>query len=323
MLGSISDATVRSLVIGLVVISVVSFGAGVMTESVELQQDTPVLTPGDETGPGGEMNQTGGIGGDGEDGEGSGVADMRLTQCIDFLNSLPGTIAYFGAALLALFVANRRFSSGTTLLAGFGLAPFVLAGYFLNTDCVDPTGEPDRAVFPTPDPGADLISIPEVSPVVLVAFVGVILVGAAVVILRATGDQGALIDEDVPEEHETDVRDLARAAKAAADRLEKHNVDVDNAVYRAWWEMTRLLDVPNPKSATPREFADAAVEVGMSGEHVDELTTLFEEVRYGQRDAAAREEHAIEVFRTIEEEYGDDLGDPFDEDEDDEGRDAA
>lgn len=312
MLGSLSGPTVRSLVIGLAVISVLSFGAGTLADSVDLAADSGVgPIEGDEQNvPDGEEVGSG-IGDEDGGGEDIGIGDMRLTRCVDALNSAPGTAAYFGVAFIALYLTKRRFNTGTAMLAGFGVAPFVLAGYFLNTDCVDISGEPERGIFPTPDPGTQLFQLPDVSPVILAGVVGVVLIGAAVVILRATGEQAPVVDEEVPDEHEPDVRDLARAARAAADRLEKHNADVDNAVYRAWWEMTRLLDVPNPKSATPGEFAEAAVEVGMAREHVAELTTLFEEVRYGQRDPETREEHAIEVFRMIEQEYSGDMANPF------------
>jgi hypothetical protein len=68
--------------------------------------------------------------------------------------------------------------------------------------------------------------------------------------------------------------------------------------------MTSLLDVPNPDSATPGEVADAAVAAGLSEDDVSELTRLSEDVRYGERDAATREELAVSVFRSVEESYG-------------------
>lgn len=83
--------------------------------------------------------------------------------------------------------------------------------------------------------------------------------------------------------------------------------------------MTSLLAVPDPDTATPGEFADAAVAAGLDEADVTELTRLFEDVRYGERDAAAepigdsgaadsdgtatREERAVSVFRAIEAAY--------------------
>jgi len=137
---------------------------------------------------------------------------------------------------------------------------------------------------------------------------GVVLVGTAAALYRASGgDTISDIDDRDPESDDADQftpRDLAAAAGRAADRLEEHNADVDNEVYRAWWEMTSMLDVADPDTATPGEFADAAVAAGMGADDVAELTRLFEEVRYGQRDPASREKVALSVFRSIEHAYG-------------------
>ncbi|MFC7194534.1 DUF4129 domain-containing protein [Halosimplex aquaticum] len=155
-----------------------------------------------------------------------------------------------------------------------------------------------------------MIHAVDVPPEAVLGVFGVVLVGTAAVLLRASGgetvtdvSQGSAAAEDGDP---VDPRDLAVAAGRAADRLEARNADVDNEVYRAWWEMTSLLDVPNPDSATPGEFAEAAVAVGLREDDVTELTRLFEEVRYGERDAESREELAVSVFRAIEDSYGGD-----------------
>jgi len=80
---------------------------------------------------------------------------------------------------------------------------------------------------------------------------------------------------------------------------------VENEVYRAWREMTGHLDVENPESSTPAEFAAAAESVGMDDAHVAELTDLFREVRYGGAAATDdREQRAIDALRAIESTYG-------------------
>jgi hypothetical protein len=136
-------------------------------------------------------------------------------------------------------------------------------------------------------------------------------VAVAAVLFRASGDQTVttLGEEEDDTGEQPDVADLAAAAGEAAERLQEHDADVDNEVYRAWWEMTSLLNVPKPDSATPGEFAEAAIEAGLDESHVDDLTTLFEEVRYGRRDPESREERAIAVFQDIEAEYGEAGGD--------------
>lgn len=315
MAGYLSGNSRRALLVGVVAISVISFGAATVTDSLALQGDGFDLDGGG-TDTGTTDNGTGSVGsidGSGTEDDGT-ISNVNITTCVEPLNTLPGAGAYFGLAILGVYGLKRRYSVGTAMLTGFGVAPFLLVGYFLMTDCPELGGDDEPPINP-PNP-TEGIPIPDVPPLVLVGVLGVVLLVAAAAVVRATGDQYDDLEdpEDEAEEAEADVSDLAAAAGAAADRLEKHNADVDNAVYRAWWEMTQLLDVPEPDSWTPGQFADAAVEVGMSRDHVEELTTLFEEVRYGRRDPEGREDHAVEVFRTIEEEYGEDVRTSFDED---------
>jgi hypothetical protein len=98
---------------------------------------------------------------------------------------------------------------------------------------------------------------------------------------------------------------IAAAAGSAADRIE-HTGEVDNEVYRAYREMTADLDVLNPASATPAEFRAAALEAGLAREDVDELTAVFEDVRYGgEAPTEERERRAVDALRRIERTDGD------------------
>lgn len=141
------------------------------------------------------------------------------------------------------------------------------------------------------------------APVLLVVFViGLALTGAVLGLFKT-----ARVDtrEDLEESEVDGESDTAvgRAAGRAADRLEEQ-VDVDNEVYRAWREMVALLDVDEPDTCTPGEFATAAIEGGLGPEDVDELTRLFEDVRYGEtRPTEEYERRAITVFRRIEDRY--------------------
>ncbi|WP_293033289.1 DUF4129 domain-containing protein [Natronococcus sp.] len=103
----------------------------------------------------------------------------------------------------------------------------------------------------------------------------------------------------------TEAAAVGSAAGRAADRIDEGTA-ADNEVYRAWREMTAPLEVDRPNSSTPREFADAAIEAGLERDHVDELTRLFEDVRYGGSETtAAMERRAVSVLRKIESEYAD------------------
>lgn len=130
-----------------------------------------------------------------------------------------------------------------------------------------------------------------------------LLVGAAVAASRLDTD-GEPDDADDPDTAAGDPGEtataVARTASAAAARIEAGG-DVDNEVYRAWREMTRLLEVPDPETTTPREFEAAAVEAGFDRDDIAALTDLFETVRYGDRPVGSAEaERAVTLLRRIE-----------------------
>ena len=148
-------------------------------------------------------------------------------------------------------------------------------------------------------------------PLAVVAVLAVLAVAMVGAVLVTRGDGGdddpfAALEDDEGEDETglVDVDEFAAAAGRAADRIEATD-DVDNEIYRAWVEMTRHLDVPHPESSTPGEFAAAAVDAGIDREDVDELTALFERVRYGHTAATSeRENRALDALRRIEAQYG-------------------
>jgi hypothetical protein len=144
-------------------------------------------------------------------------------------------------------------------------------------------------------------------PSLLLGVILVVLVVAAVLLLfLATGNAGEEPDreEETPPDPPTpDIGAVGRAAGEAADRI-AGEADAGNEVYRAWAEMTDHLAVDGPESSTPAEFAEAAVDAGMAPDDVRELTSLFEEVRYGTVEATEdREERAVAALRRIEAGY--------------------
>lgn len=140
-------------------------------------------------------------------------------------------------------------------------------------------------------------------PVLLLAIFAFAFLVAVAAVLRSTGGDAA---SDAPPDQPGDVAAVGRAAGRAADRI-REGTHADNEVYRAWREMTGLLDVPNPESSTPGEFADAAVAAGMTAGDVDELTRLFESVRYGGVDPdRSLERRALSAFDRIEASYAED-----------------
>jgi hypothetical protein len=148
-------------------------------------------------------------------------------------------------------------------------------------------------------------------PVAVLAIVGMVLVAGVILVARASHgpDQDAAAPVSSGDDEEstdgTGVAAVGEAAGRAADDIEGE-VDTSNAVYRAWREMTDALDVARPETSTPAEFASAAVDAGMAREDVDELTRLFEDVRYGgATPSAERERRAVDALRRIERTYAD------------------
>ena len=277
----------------------------------------------------------GGVGGAGDEGGPTGEAgDVGLSPspsgggtvslppaCYEFLREPPALVA-FAAVLLALaWVIYRDTNSAlaTGVVVGAMGFPVAVLGWALST-CRPADGEIEFALggasadegglLPEGGGGAGLgggegaASTPELLfGLVVVAA----LVASVVVLLGAGGDDEAEGSEAAAgsddESDDPDLRAVGRTAGAAADRIERS--DVDNGVYRAWRDMTEALDVDRPASSTPAEFAAAAVDAGVDEEPVEALTAVFERVRYGGEEATAeRERRAAEALRRIEERHG-------------------
>jgi hypothetical protein len=148
----------------------------------------------------------------------------------------------------------------------------------------------------------------DLSNLAIVIFGGVLalLVLAAAIVLRGDDEEEA---GDDGEGEGAETEELARIAGEAADRIEdgeSSDAEAENEVYRAWREMTEVLDVENRETTTPREFSRQAVDAGIAPDDVRELTDLFEAVRYGgESPTDDREQRALDVLRRIESTYGD------------------
>lgn len=257
-------------------------------------------TPREAIGPG---NTTGG-GSGGATNSSVGSSYQSLTTCVEFLSSTLGTMLVIGGVLAISLLIYVRFNGALALFTGWTVFPPIMLVYFLFTDC---GGGGD--VFTSAGAvglsasGKSLVGVSDVPSWMLIVPIGLVVVGAAALVYRSAGRDEAVIVEDESAEDDVELDGFAEAAGRAADRIEEHNEGVDNAVYQAWVEMTDLLDVESPETYSAGEFATAAVELGMAEDDVEELTRLFNEVRYGDRDVETREEQAVSVLRNIEAAY--------------------
>ncbi|WP_436922926.1 DUF4129 domain-containing protein [Halosimplex amylolyticum] len=312
-----SQSVSRDVATPLVVAILCIVGIGMIAATVDTAQTIGgdgdggiVERPGESEQPGQENP-----GGPGEF-EGGNPADtpernvLEISACIQFLDSILGTLLVAAGFLGVIGLVYYRFNFSAALLTSWALLPPVALVYFLGTNCATTGPTTGSGGGSNPIPGGDTAPVSPLTNVpswAIGLLVGLVLVGAVGALYRSMGEEEIVVVEDETVDDGPDLDQFAAAAGRAADRIEEHNADVDNAVYRAWVEMTDLLDVDEPEMYTPGEFADTAISLGMAEDDVSELTRLFNEVRYGGRDAADREDQALDILRSIESAYsGDD-----------------
>jgi hypothetical protein len=100
--------------------------------------------------------------------------------------------------------------------------------------------------------------------------------------------------------------ELGRRASEAAERIRAGD-DPREAVLRCYKEMSEILSreerVPNFSYFTPREFAQRLRARGMEDNHVDRLTAIFEQVRYGGRRGRGFADEAVACLEAIQQAY--------------------
>lgn len=252
------------------------------------------------------------LGGDRSSGGGACTEDGTAASAF-------GVVSVVGLGVLGYVVARRHDRMAALSLVGAAL-PFVLVVFLLLTPCdagqVDLTnplaGQPPTGGGDSPGSGSGggvgggsdtgTAVRPPTALYGAVALGLVLVVGA---LLR--GRESAPATRDAGEEADdpsAEALAVGRAAGRAAEQIES-GTDAENDVYRAWAEMTDSLSVDRPASSTPAEFASAAVEAGLDREDVEELTVLFEAVRYGGRAVTdERERRAVAALRRIQQRHG-------------------
>jgi hypothetical protein len=291
---------VTALVVFLVVGTVGMLGATI--NSVQGANDTVSDFSVDQNI--GDTSASNVTGGDSDGAIPEGSDGVTLSTCISFLQT-PSAIAGIVAAIAgAVYGVSRRYNRAASLIFGAVFVPVVWIAYFLSTNCA--TGGSNGGgglnlgnALATNTGGP---TAPPASPVLIAGVFSVVVIGGIALLVVTTGEEETFEPtEEEPTEVETTA--FAEAAGRAADRIDETNASVDNAVYEAWLEMTTLLRMNNPSSTAPRDFADAAVNAGLDRGDIEELTQLFNEVRYGNKEVETREERALEILRNIERIY--------------------
>lgn len=220
-------------------------------------------------------------------------------------------VAVLAGVTIAYLLIYRREAAKLLLVAALLiLVAFLLVRFFSLPEFApagDGVGDGGFGVGED-EPGIDEDDEPSPrSPTSILLFFVLSLAVLGTLLALAVGARDA--DEPAADRSETaesiDAASIGRAAGRAADRIEG-STPADNEVYRAWEEMVDPLEVARPEATTPGEFAEAAVDAGIDPEDADELTRLFEAVRYGGRPPSeSRERRAVETLRRIEATYAD------------------
>ncbi len=310
----------RALPLALALLAIVALALSAATLDSAVVPEGASGFGGDDRGFGDDRPEGGASTADGSVGDRSDARALPFSPCWPVLRE-PAVLAGYGLLLVGLFAAVYRSTrsafagvvvcGGVTVPFAFLWAAFAFCGpppgatsrNGTTAGAANGSRVPEGGAGGLGNAGAETLSSPTVLLVLLVV-VALAVVGVAVL---ATGRDDGAASGPGPESEPDDATDrIGRVAGTAADRIDAEDpVDADNEVYRAWQRMTDALDVDSPETTTPREFERAAVDAGMARDDVAALTSLFEAVRYGGREATAdAEERAVGTLRRIEAGYG-------------------
>jgi hypothetical protein len=295
----------RLVPVVLAVLAVLAFGAAAAT--IDTATDEGVAGDSEGSGFGGPRFSLGAI-----NDSAAGGGNFQLPPWLaDLLLAL---VVVLGVVGFAAYVYQEGLSGLAKLAMAVVIFTAVVSGLLYLFDNVDFPSDGQGGLIGGGPPsfgtggesgGSAVPSLFQDPSFVMFLVLGALVVGSLLVLARSTGSGSAPeVDAPRPPEPSASVAGVGEAAGRAADRIES-DVALDNAVYRAWHEMTNHLDLPR-ETTTPGEFADAAVDAGMGRNDVRELTALFEQARYGGIEPGeATEARAVTALRNIETAYAD------------------
>lgn len=260
------------LVVGIAILAIVLLASGL--SGLELRPGQPLPRPGQESG------------------ELAGVFDMLpnspiLGAILLVLNVI--TLLLLPVAIIYFIVSpdGRR-----RIIRGLGLLLWILAFYFLmraNPEFfrelqIEPSALPEPGEFVVPDAEFTAAVPTWATPVMtfgLALLMAVGLVAAGWFIWR----RSRLFADPLEQ--------LAQEAQEALDALEA-GANVKDTVMHCYFEMSRVLreqrGIQRAEAMTPREFEISLKDAGLPDREVEQLTRLFESVRYGARAPGEQEE---------------------------------
>ena len=204
-----------------------------------------------------------------------------------------------GAGLLAIVSPDFRRAALMYITSACTFGAFLLVGMrFLGRLLGGASSEESTAQFdPLVVPDATGVQAPSWVLALLVAVLG--LASIAAIGYAATRVRRWWLGRRPQAEP---LQQLVNQVAQAADSI-RTGGDLRSAVIRCYQDMQEILSRWRgfrPTYMTPREFAASLREAGMSDDHIDRLTSLFELVRYGNRDDAGYSEEALACLEAIQ-----------------------
>lgn len=237
-------------------------------------------------------------------GQPTGGLDLgpQVAHRIGLLVLAASTVILFVGALFSRYARRRLLS--LCLLSLILLVVWWLWVSRLVPTLEGPTGAPAESEVPLDaigPPGAGpLQNLPSRTPSLLVTLAAL---GAALGVAALVAVFLALILPRLRRRASAGLlSDLAERAGVAARRI-RGGEDPREVVLACYSEMSTLLAkahrVPGVAFLTAREFAALLREAGMGEGHVDRLTAIFEDVRYGWRAGERLAEEAVSCLEAI------------------------
>jgi len=219
-----------------------------------------------------------------------------------------------GVSLICVFIFRKlRRQLIQYLFTLFSLVLPMLLGLFLvSRFLANWLSKPSdgTAVAGTPEiPEAILSNPPSWSVAVAAAALAVVLLGTiALLAWRWTTlrDRIRGVRLEASMDLDAEQRAIANQAAVTAQRI-RDGEPLHGEVIRCYREMDRLLSKRRrlkPTYLTPREFANALDDLGIRSEHIEQLTHLFELVRYGNRADESLAQQALTCLDRLRFTYG-------------------
>jgi hypothetical protein len=98
--------------------------------------------------------------------------------------------------------------------------------------------------------------------------------------------------------------EIAEKARSALEDIESADFKFEDVIIRCYAEMSYVLQTQNgikrPRAMTTFEFEQELIKTGIPARPVQQLTRLFEQVRYGHQDSGEKEKQmAVESLGEI------------------------